>query len=164
MKEHVFAVCAAALALAPESFPPDLPPSEFSIRIGSDAPERYPFEGAVWAMGEDLRHYLLQHPKLKRDPDVQRAITEVVRCRNLRRGRESFVMLLGYTAAQAWAPLMVECLADDDISGHALDTLVKMRVPGYATQVEHLLTSQYTWVRNLARKYVERYPAPEHPL
>jgi hypothetical protein len=151
-KEHILADCAAARALAPETFPADLPATE------SGAPDWYRFEHEAWAIGEQVRHCLLRQPQLKRDAAVQRAIVDVIHCGNLRRGRQSFVMLLGYKAAQEWAPVIASYLDDPDVCGHTLDTLLKMRVPGYAVQVEPLLASKYTWIRNLARKYRERYP------
>jgi hypothetical protein len=156
VRERILDACSAALALAPDSYPEDLTTTE-SL---TGAPGWYPFEHKAWSIGEDVRQWLLRQPKLKRDPSIQQAIINVIRCVNLRRGRQSFVMLVGFTAAQGWAPTIAEYLDDPDIYGHALDTLLKMRAPGYAARVQPLLASKFTWIRNLARKYMERYSAP----
>ena len=51
-------------------------------------------------------------------------------CRNLRRGRQSFIMLLGFKAAEPFAGEIAHDLRDRDVDGHVLDTPLKMRAPG----------------------------------
>ena len=36
--------------------------------------------------------------------------------------------------------------------------VLKMRVPGFAPQVQPLLESEHTWIRKLAKRYLSRYP------
>ena len=151
----IVAACQAARALAPASFPPDLPPDPLIPNV----PAWYEFEREAWAIGETIRHSLKTNPKLKKDPSVIRAILEVVQDRHLRRGRQSFVMLLGFTGASTHAPLLVSLISDPDIDGHVIDTLLKMRAAGYAPQVAKFITHTQAWVRRLAKRYVERYPS-----
>ena len=108
-------------------------------------------------MGESIRKSLQAHPSLKKDPLIAAAILDVLRHRNLRRGRESFVMALGYVGASAHAPALVALIGDHDICGHVVDTLLKMRVGGYGREVAPLAGHKQAWVRRLAKRYVERY-------
>ena len=85
------------------------------------------------------------------------AILVVVRCRNLRRGRQSFAMVLGYKAAARFADDLAPFLSDCDIDGHILDALLKMRAPGFYRNVLPLLAAEHSWVHKLARRYADRY-------
>lgn len=151
----VVAACHTARDLAPAIFPPDLAPDPLIPNV----PAWYEFEREAWAIGETLRHSLKANPTFKRDPSVIRAILEVLQARNLRRGRQSFVMLLGFSSASTHAPLLASFITDPDIDGHVIDTLLKMRAVGYAPQVAKFTTHSQAWVRRLAKRYVERYPS-----
>jgi hypothetical protein len=130
-------------------FPPD--------PIAPGVPAWHKFENSTWAIGEVIRQSLKARPRLKKDPDVLHAILGVIQNRNLRRGRESFVMLLGFTGAAKYAPIVARFASDPDICGHVVDTLLKMRVPGYTMQIAKLTSHNRAWIRRLAQKYVERY-------
>ena len=67
-------------------------------------------------------------------------------------------MLLGFKRASGFADEIARWLSDPDVAGHALDTLLKMRVAGYASEAEALLKSEHAWIRNKAKTYLERYP------
>jgi hypothetical protein len=151
--EAIIAACLSAMALAPPIFPMDLPPDP----LASDVPAWHKFENSAWAIGETIRQSLKARPNLKRDPAVLHAIIEVIKNRNLRRGRESFVMLLGFTGAAKHAATVAGFAGDPDVCGHVVDTLLKMRVPGYIAQVSELTSHKRAWIRRLAKKYVERY-------
>jgi hypothetical protein len=110
-------------------------------------------------MGERIRQSFKTHPKLKMDLAVIDAVVEVVECINLRRGRQSFVMALGFSAASPVAGRIARFLADADIDGQVLDTLLKMRASHFATEVAPLTDAKKAWVRNLAKKYMTRYAA-----
>ncbi len=153
-KEKVIAACDRALSFAPSEYPPDLPSSEELL----GAPEWYSFEGRVWEIGEHIRSQLQSNPNLKADMGILNKIISVIQCRNLRRGRQSFVLLLGFKGANNYADEIAHFLNDPDVAGHALDALLKMRVAGYASRVEALLESKQTWIRNKAKTYLERYP------
>jgi hypothetical protein len=152
-EEQLIAACNAALRLAPTKYPPDLPISEKLL----GASEWYSFEQDAWSIGESVRRAFTQHPQLKRKPSLLFKVLEVATCRNLRRGRQSFIMALGFVAARPLAPEIAEFVADPDVDGQVIYTLLKMRVAGYTEAVAPLLQSNKTWIRQLAGKYVERY-------
>jgi hypothetical protein len=122
------------------------------------APEWHSFEHQAWPIGESIRRAIAQNPRLKKNESILAKLAEVATCRNLRRGRQSFVMALGFVAAQKYAQNLVPFLSDPDVDGQILDTLIKMKAPGFAQDVALLLNSERTWVRRLAKKYVDRYP------
>lgn len=152
--EEIIAACHAAKDLAPAFFPADLPPDP----IAPDVPAWHQFENKAWGIGEQIRQSLLAQPKLKKNPEVIRAILEVIQLRNLRRGRESFVMLLGFTGAAMHAPLVATFANDPDIAGHVVDTLLKMRAPGFSKEIFALTSHKRAWIRRLAHRYIDRYP------
>jgi hypothetical protein len=151
--DAIIAACAATKSLAPAEFPTDLAPDRFT----SGARTWYSFEHAAWQVGETIRLSFQATPRLKRDPRVVDAVVDVVRCRNLRRGRQSFVMALGFTGAARCAPTLAGYLTDPDLAGHVVDTLLKMRAAGYGDAVSPLLEAPHAWIRNLARRYLDRY-------
>jgi hypothetical protein len=152
--EQIFAACEQALQLAPKEYPATLPASKEL----AGAPEWYSFEREAWPIGESIRRAFAKNPKLKRKDAVLARVVEVARCRNLRRGRQPFVMALGFVAARSYAETLVPLLSDPDIDGQVLFTLLKMKAPGFAREVALLLLSNKPWTRRLAKKYVERYP------
>jgi hypothetical protein len=154
--EEIFAACEKALLLAPAEYPPTLPPSKDL----SGAPEWYAFEHKAWPIGESIRRAFVHNPKLRTNGYVVDKVLEVASCRNLRRGRQSFIMALGFVAARQHAKTLSLLLCDQDVDGHALDTLIKMKAPGFAPEVEPLLRSDKTWICNLAKKYLSRYGLP----
>jgi tetratricopeptide (TPR) repeat protein len=152
--DDVVAACSNALALAPEQFPPNLP-SEKEL-LG--APGWYRFEHEAWPIGESVRQSFQKTPSLKRSGRAMEAVMSVVEQVNLRRGRQSFVMALGFTAAARFAPRVARFVSDPDIDGQVVGTLLKMKVSGFADAVRPLLEDKHAWIRSLAEKYVARYP------
>ena len=140
--------------LTPLEFPTDLPRKK--ELLGNFT--WYDFEIKVWELGENIRQLFLQNPKLKRDKDVLNEILNVIKTKNLRRGRESFVLLLGFVDAKYLAPEIAAFLEDKDINGHVLIALLKMKAKDYTDKVKPLINSDVTWIRNLAKRYCERYP------
>jgi hypothetical protein len=150
---EIHAACKLAMSLAPIHYPPDLQ----SLPGLLGAPEWYSFEHAAWPIGERIRHSFKDHNKLKLDQNVICAVMEVVECVNLRRGRQSFVMSLGFMAASPMASRLAQFLRDQDVDGQVIGTLLKMRAPGFLADVSPLMKAEKTWIRNLAKKYVQRY-------
>ncbi len=153
--DEIIGACMAARSLAPLEFPQDLP----TTALLSGAPGWYDFEEQTWPIGEAIHRSLKAKPRLRRDTSVNRAIFSVVNCVNLRRGRQSFVMALGYTTAAEHAASIAALTDDPDICGHAIETLLKMQAPGYVTQASALIRHKQPWIRKLAKRYVERYGA-----
>jgi hypothetical protein len=151
--EEIVAACHESLSMAPTAYPPDLPAREDLL----GAPGWYSFENSAWPIGEDIRQSFKAVPKLKRSPEALEAVMSVVEQTHLRRGRQSFVMALGFTAASFLAGRVACFLSDKDVDGQVIDTLLKMRAPGFVAAVRPLLEADKTWIRNLAKKYVQRY-------
>jgi len=154
-EQEILAACEKAIRLAPIEFPPTLPPSKEL----SGAPEWYPFENQAWPIGESIRQAFARHPKLKKRENVIAKVAEVATCRNLRRGRQSFIMALGFVSARHYADRLARFLGDPDVDGQVLDTLIKMRISGYTHEVDLLLQSDKPWIRRLAKKYIDRQSA-----
>ena len=123
------------------------------------APEWYSFELEAWPIGESIRRALVENARLKTKEVVLAKVMEVAMCRNLRRGRQSFIMALSFVGARRFADALVPLLIDPDVDGHVLAALLKMKAPGFAPEVTPLLNSDKTWIRRLAKKYVDRYPS-----
>lgn len=154
--QEILEACESALRLAPVEYPPTLPPSKELF----GAPGWYDFEYESWRIGESVRRAFVDNPKLKKNDALLRKVLEVATCRNLRRGRQSFIMALGFVAAQQHASTLSQFLNDPDVNGQAIYTLIKMKAPSFARNVEPLLGSEKTWIRNLAKKYLSRYGLP----
>jgi hypothetical protein len=153
-EDEVSAACAEALALAPPAWPITLPRSPQL----KGAAEWYEFEHHAWEIGESVRRAFAKNRRFKTNRALLTKVAEAATCRNLRRGRQSFVMALGFVAARQYAPALAEYVNDPDVGGQVVDTLLKMRVPGYARMIGSLLRSEKAWIRRLAGRYVERYP------
>lgn len=149
-EERVFALCDHALGLAPPQLLPDLPASKEAF---GTIPQWHAFESEAWPIGEHIRLGLVQHCKMRK-LTVFMKIAEVAQCKNLRRGRQSFIMAMGYVPARDCAPGLIPLLSDPDVDGHVLHTLLKMKATCYRTDVEPLLKSQKAWIRRLAKKYL----------
>ncbi len=147
--------CGHAIRLAPEKFPEDLP----TTPLLAGAADWYSFELEAWAIGEAVRQALVGNPKLRKSEMVQECILSVIETRNLRRGRQSFVMCLGFTAAAHHAERLIPLLRDPDVDGQVVDTLLKMKAGSYGREVAPLLRARHAWIRKLARRYVERFPS-----
>jgi hypothetical protein len=83
--------------------------------------EWYGFEHEAWACGEKIRQLLKSAPKLKKDSEIQDGIIAIVNSKNLRRGRQSFALLLGNLSCKHLHQELVKHLKDEDINGHVLD-------------------------------------------
>ena len=151
----VRAACQRARALAPVTYPPDLPTKPALL----GAPDWHPFEHAAWALGEEVRQAVKRAPSLKRDRSLLDSIADVVDTVNLRRGRQSFALALGFKSAVALAPRLPAHLSDGAIAGQCLHSLIKMGASGFASEVARLRDHEQTWIRRLVRRYLEQHAA-----
>jgi hypothetical protein len=150
---EILAACDEAISLVPAEFLPTLPPSKELF----GAPGWYPFENQAWPIGESIRQAFATKPRLKKRDNILTRVADVATCRNLRRGRQSFVMALGFVSARQYAERLAVFLGDPDVDGQVLDTLIKMKASNYTREVNLLLHSDKTWIRRLAKKYLDRY-------
>src|SRR5450830_896429 len=147
--EEVIAATDQALAMAPVEYPPTLPAKHELL----GAPDWYPFEHEAWPVGEAIRHAFKAHPSLKRDSRAIEAVLHVIEHRHLRRGRQSFVMAISFVAARPFAPRVAAFLADPDIDGQVIRTLIGMKAAGYADAVRPHLSARHAWIRRYAKRY-----------
>lgn len=66
-------------------------------------------------------------------------------------------MLLGYKFCSQYASQIADQLKDSNVNGQAIDTLIKMQSSDYVPQVIPFMTDKTTWIKNKAKKYVEKY-------
>ena len=140
--------------LIPEEKAQNLPDS----KIFPGVPQWHPFENSLWMKGEEIRKLILESGK-KPNPMQMERICDICTNVNGGRGRQSFVLLLGKKGHASFAPMVAELLPDCDVEGQAVDTLYKMRVPGYAEQIRPFAEHRHTWIRNIAKKYLEKFGA-----
>jgi hypothetical protein len=121
------------------------------------APEWYPIENEAWPIGERVRQAFVSNPRLKERENILAKVVDVATYKNLRRGRQSFIMALGFVSARHYAERLAVFLSDPDVDGQVLEALIKMKAPNYTREVRLLLESDKAWIRRLARKYLDRY-------
>ena len=142
----------AAEALIPEKEPGDLP-------FMMDAPDVrawHRFELALWNKGEAIRQLIL---KSRKEPDTEqiRRICRICTDPFAKRGRQSFILLLGKKRFADHASLIAAQLPDDDVAGQVIITLYQMGCSGYLAQIEPFTKHDRAWIRNAAKKYVDKY-------
>ena len=138
--------------LIPKESLPDLP----FIPEVPDVHDWYRFENDLWNKGEEVRQLILNSKKKPNREQVKR-ICEICTNPVAKRGRQSFVMLLGRKCYTEYAPIIAPFLSDDDIDGHVVDTLYKMGISDYVSQIQPLTKHKRTWIRNIAKKYINKY-------
>ena len=141
-----------AESLIPEENLPDLP----FMELAPDVHDWYMFEHELWEVGEDIRQFLLENKNKLNVSQIER-IVKICLDKRAKRGRQSFVMLLGKKMFCDYAEQIASLLNDDDVDGHVIDTLYKMGATGYADLIEPFLTHNRTWIRNEAKRYIQKY-------
>ena len=131
---------------------PDLPPKDFP-----GIPEYHSFENDVWSYGEEIRPLLTKHPELRVDTEIQERILKICLNKNAKRGRQSFIMLIGNLKFSNYAQEISTQINDPFVSGHVISTLTKMKKAGFYREVSPFLESKITWVRKEAKKYCDIY-------
>ena len=130
---------------------PTLPPMEYLPNIS----EWHTFEHELWDIGATIRQTIHDEQKNLNAEQAER-VCKICLNPNAKRGRQSFVMLLGRKKYFSYADRLVNLLQDVDVSGHVLDSLYKMRALQYCEEVKPLLNSEYAWICNLAKRYIEK--------
>ncbi len=109
---------ARAESLIPERRVPELAP----LSGNPDVPEWHGFELKVWEIGEQIRQILARHQSLRKDRELQEAFVRILTNANAKRGRQSFVMLLGYKSCQVHAATVAAQINDPNVTGHVIST------------------------------------------
>ena len=153
IKQQIINLLNKADELIPSELLPDLPPTKYS----SGMPESHSFENSIWMFGEEIRHLFIKSKSLKKDRELQSRICSIACNPKGKGGRQSFIMLLGNVASTDFAPQIAQQLTDSDVDGHAISTLLKMKCPNYVEEIKPFTDSKIAWVRNEAKRYIERY-------
>ena len=139
-------------SMIPDEVLPDLP----FMETAPDVHDWYCFEHELWEKGEEIRQHILYGKKRPNTEQVER-IVSICMDKRAKRGRESFVMLLGKKCYVNYAEKIATLLNDSDVDGHVIDTLYKMGADGYDTQIKQFTNHNRVWIRNKAKKYIEKY-------
>lgn len=124
--------------------------------ITSDVHDWYDFEHQLWEVGEEIRIFLKENNRKLNKYQIEK-IADICLDKRAKRGRQSFVMLLGKKIYADYANKIISLLTDDDVDGHVINTLYKMQVNGYANCIEPFLNNNKKWIRNEAKRYIEKY-------
>ena len=143
-------------ATIPREMATDLP----YMKQFPDVHEWHDFELKIWDMGEKIRQ-LIFSSKATFDQGQIRRIVDICLDKRAKRGRQSFVMLLGKAKYCEYAHALIPLLEDEDVNGHVIDTLYKMRANGYVSLITPFLKHKRTWIRNTAKKYVQKFEAAD---
>jgi hypothetical protein len=152
-RQRILEKITEAKELIPQKELPTLPRSKELL----GAPEWYDFELEIWDLGEEIRQIMVQYPKLREDKQLAEQILEIAIDRRAKRGRQSFILLLEYKVYSEYAPRLIAQLDDPAVDGHVISTVLKMRAPQFVDEIEPFTNHKMTWIRNYAKKYVERY-------
>lgn len=138
--------------LIPAEDYPDLPFME-SV---PDVHGWYEFEHQLWNVGEEIRQFLTVNKNKLNANQIERII-RICLDNKAKRGRQSFVMLLGKKIYHSYANRLVTLLDDDDVDGHVIDSLYKMGASEYVELIRPFLTHKQTWIKNEAKRYIKKY-------
>ena len=139
-------------SMIPDENLPDLP----FMETAPDVHDWYVFEHELWEKGEEIRQHILYGKKIPNTEQVER-IVSICMNKNAKRGRESFVLLLGKKCYVDYSGKIATLLTDADVDGHVIDTLYKMGADGYSSQIKPFINHNRAWIRNKAKKYIEKY-------
>ena len=121
----------------PSQLQPDLPPGKYSGK----QPEWYSFEHTVWGMGEKIRQIFVEYKALQKDTDILDEIIKICTNPNAKRGRQSFIMLLGYKHCFTYGDKLITQINDCGVYGHVIYTLLKMRAYNFTKEIKPFLNN-----------------------
>lgn len=107
--------------------------------------------GYRWAVGNSL--------SVVADNAVCDELMEIAADRSYGQARQMVVEALGRMSKPCVPDLLVELLEDDDVSGHAVIALGRLRAPRTRAAVERMLEHPRPWVRKEAQKALKRIDA-----
>ena len=151
---RIDSILLSAEHLIPQEKLPDLPFMELAPTVH----DWYDFEHALWNFGEDVRQLVLSERKDLNTEQIDR-VCRICADDKAKRGRQSFVMLLGKKKFLPWAEQMAVLLPDEDIDGHIISTLYKMGASQFAEYIKPYANHPITWIRNEAKRYIQKYGA-----
>ncbi len=140
--------------LIPKELLHDLPPMKDCL----DAPEWYDFEYSLWDIGEKIRQLMVVNKHCKPSQNQIERIVDIAINPIAKRGRQSFILLLGYKKYQKYANKIASQIKDEHVDGHVISTLYKMQAPNFIDEIApYEFYKKRTWVRNEAKRYLAKY-------
>lgn len=150
--EEMERLFAKAEALIPDELLPDLPYMEEV----PDVHDWYTFEHQLWGVGEEIRQLVVEYNMKFNNNQIDRII-KIGLDKRAKRGRQSFVMLLGRKKYADYANEIVKILEDDDVDGQVIHTLYKMQAGQYVELMKPFLNHKRTWIRNEAKRFIQKF-------
>ena len=134
------------LAKAEDKIPNENLPNLPFMELAPDVHDWYMFEHEIWEIGEEIRQLIFSSKKVLTDFQIDRIIN-ICLDERAKRGRQSFVLLLGKKAYQKYSDKIVPLLNSDDIDGHVIDALYKMQAGQYVDLIHPFTTHKKTWIK-----------------
>ena len=119
-------------------------------------PDWYAFEMRIWDTGEKIRQLIVSERK-ELNSEQMDSVCDICLDSKAKRGRQSFVMLLGKKRYSCCADKIATVLTDKDITGHVIQTLYKMGASQYTEQIYPYTNHSTTWIRNEAKRYINKF-------
>ena len=151
---RIDSILLSAERLVPQENLPDLP----FMKLAPTVHDWYDFEHTLWEFGENVRQLILAERKDLNHEQADR-VCRICADVKAKRGRQSFVMLLGKRKFSPYAEQLATLLPDDDIDGHIISTLYKMGASQFVECIEPYSNHPITWIRNEAKRYIQKYRA-----
>ena len=161
-KKKIEGIVKKTLKLIPPTYEENLSPIDlnFGGRLRQKPTyitEWHNYEHSVWQNGEKIRQVLCEHKSLRKDKELLDLFLVVALNRNAKRGRQSFIMLFRYQHCSEYADLLIKQIDDNFVNGHIIEGLNNMKVGKFGSIVKPFTTDKTTWIRNQAKKYIEKY-------
>jgi hypothetical protein len=120
------------------------------------APDWMGYETSLWKLSEEIRQWLRKQKNLRGSSPLLDACSEIAVDVRFGKGRQNLVLMLGEFGNASYGTVLGTLLLDPEVCGHAVKALVKAKVPGFQSEVEHVLrTAKEPWIRSAAKKYLE---------
>lgn len=115
----------------------------------------YRFEYLIWIFGEDLR-IILKNKKFNKSELIANAVIRVLNDKRYGKGRETFALLIGYFKFQLNEKDVGVLLEDEDVYGHVIVSLRKLKMRGFEERMKHIINSEKDWKKAEAKKYLDK--------
>lgn len=117
------------------------------------------FEHRMWTLGEDLRELFKKNKKWRGKNDLNDLIALVLLDSAFGKGRQTFALLLGnYGIGGEYDSVLGKVLSDNQVCGHAIKSLNKLKADGYCQPVLNILKEKHpTWIKKAAKKYIKSF-------
>tara|TARA_R110002049_G_scaffold24461_1_gene86719 strand:+ start:122 stop:592 length:471 start_codon:yes stop_codon:yes gene_type:complete len=152
-KEKVLALIKKAENLIPLKMEKDLKPLNGIPNI----PDWHNYETNIWRIGEEIRQIIAANKVLRKDAEINNLILNICLNKNSKRGRQSFILLLGYKHLSEHSRELIKMINDNSVDGHIIDTIYKMQSAEFVKEIRPFKTNQQAWIRKIASKYLEKY-------